>query len=323
MEISGIGSGIMFALAAGLWLVYLVPSWLKRNEYITTERNAIRLQQTLRILAETAEVPEAVRAETTARNVVEQQKLLKQQAIRNAAEAKARRVAEARAAAEERSLARQYTPPPASLAASPSPAQVAARRLRRVRSITALVLVASVATFGIQVGFLAAGNAAVSAWAVIVFSAIAGVTALAMLSRLAAVGRARAAATARPMPVARRVTMSSATPVATQQRQAPVQEAGWTPVPIPKPLYLSRTQAPAMRFDAGATAAELATAAAEAERVLREAQEASEVTPIRQRPVEATPAAAPSRFASMGILEETADARPDLDEVFARRRIAG
>ena len=60
---TGIGSGIMLALAAGLWLVYLVPTWLRRNEYLATERNALRLQQTLRVLAETAEMPEPLRAE--------------------------------------------------------------------------------------------------------------------------------------------------------------------------------------------------------------------------------------------------------------------
>src|SRR6188474_857237 len=58
MENGGaVGGGVLLALAAGLWLVYLIPSWLRRREYLATERNAVRLQQTLRVLAETAEVP--------------------------------------------------------------------------------------------------------------------------------------------------------------------------------------------------------------------------------------------------------------------------
>ena len=74
MEISGgLGGGVMLALAAGLWLVYLVPSWLRRREYLATERNAVRLQQTLRVLAATAEVPDAVRAETNARSIAQHQ----------------------------------------------------------------------------------------------------------------------------------------------------------------------------------------------------------------------------------------------------------
>ena len=54
MELSGVGGGLMLAIAATLWLAYLEPNWFKRREYLATERNAVRLQQTLRILAESA-----------------------------------------------------------------------------------------------------------------------------------------------------------------------------------------------------------------------------------------------------------------------------
>ena len=64
-----IGGGVLVAAAAALWIAYLLPSWLRRRQYLDTERNAVRLQQTLRILAETAETPEAVRVEATAREV--------------------------------------------------------------------------------------------------------------------------------------------------------------------------------------------------------------------------------------------------------------
>ncbi len=47
----------MLALAAGLWLVYLVPNWLRRKEFVATERNAVRPQRTIRVMAETAEAP--------------------------------------------------------------------------------------------------------------------------------------------------------------------------------------------------------------------------------------------------------------------------
>jgi len=74
MEFTGGGTAILVALAAGLWLVYLVPMWRRRSEYLSTERNALRLQQTLRIMAQTAELPEAVRAEMTAREIAEAQR---------------------------------------------------------------------------------------------------------------------------------------------------------------------------------------------------------------------------------------------------------
>jgi len=76
MEFTGGGTAILIALAAGLWLVYLVPMWRRRTEYLSTERNALRLQQTLRIMAQTAELPEAVRAEMTAREVANQERTL-------------------------------------------------------------------------------------------------------------------------------------------------------------------------------------------------------------------------------------------------------
>jgi hypothetical protein len=62
MELNGIGGGLMLAVAAVLWMVYLIPSWLKRREYLSTERNAVRLQQTIRVLSETADLPVAPRA---------------------------------------------------------------------------------------------------------------------------------------------------------------------------------------------------------------------------------------------------------------------
>jgi len=51
------GTAVLLAVAGVLWLVYLVPIWLRRSEYLATERNAARLGQTLRVLAETAEQP--------------------------------------------------------------------------------------------------------------------------------------------------------------------------------------------------------------------------------------------------------------------------
>ncbi len=121
MELTGVGGGLMLAIAAALWLVYLVPNWFKRREYLATERNAVRLQQTIRVLAETAEVPAAVRAEAAARQVALQQR----------AEYRQGPVAVGRPVQK----------------VTPSVAQVAAagRRMRRTRAATTLVLVASTA----------------------------------------------------------------------------------------------------------------------------------------------------------------------------------
>ena len=98
-----IGGGLLVAVAALLWIAYLLPSWLRRRQYLATERNAVRLQQTLRILAETAETPEAVRVEATAREVAAQQRILHQHeaAARLAAEAAEHLAIAERRAAED------------------------------------------------------------------------------------------------------------------------------------------------------------------------------------------------------------------------------
>ena len=327
---TGIGSGIMLALAAGLWLVYLVPTWLRRNEYLATERNALRLQQTLRVLAETAEMPEPLRAEASARSVAEHQRALKRELQQRASVDRHRATAAARLHASTIPEPRIEAPArqkPASRTAVARPetapvtsaARTRARRLRRVRAITSLLLVASIATAAIQGVFMVTTGVAALSFAVLGFSAVVAMTSIAMLSRLAAVTRSRTVV-AEPTraPVARRVVMSE--PLVAEE---PVNDVAvsWTPVPVPKPLYLGRPATPAITFDASALAAQLADAAAEAERALRAAHEEPEVTPIRGRTKPA------SRFAAMGIVDNVTDgaegSRPDLNEVLRRRRAAG
>ena len=97
-----LGGGVVVALAAALWLAYLIPVWLRRREYLATERNAVRLQQTLRILAETSELPDAVRYEATARTVAEQQRILRRAEEQTKADARAAAEADAR---RERAMA--------------------------------------------------------------------------------------------------------------------------------------------------------------------------------------------------------------------------
>ncbi|MCF8549025.1 MAG: hypothetical protein K9G03_03495 [Pontimonas sp.] len=72
METSG--TTLLLLLAAALWLVYLVPLWLKRSEYYATERNAARLGQTLRLLANTSEVSAEIKAELEARSIARKER---------------------------------------------------------------------------------------------------------------------------------------------------------------------------------------------------------------------------------------------------------
>ena len=98
MNVNPLGSSAVLVLAAVLWFVYLIPTWLRRREYLATERNAVRLQQTLRIMAETAQVPREVHAESTARSVAAQQRILRKEQQVEQVISKAQEVLAARAA---------------------------------------------------------------------------------------------------------------------------------------------------------------------------------------------------------------------------------
>jgi hypothetical protein len=73
-----LGGGVIMLVAVLLWLVYLLPSLYSRRQYDAAERNAVRLNQALRVLAETSETPAEVRLELNARTAMAQQRLARQ-----------------------------------------------------------------------------------------------------------------------------------------------------------------------------------------------------------------------------------------------------
>ena len=329
MSGEALGGGVMVAVAAGLWVTYLMPTWSRRRQFLATERNAVRLQQSLRILAETAEVPRQVRLEANARTVIAQQKLLAQFEEEARVEAKAATDAAAAAAAARRvaavvaATAAGATP---SVVGSPS---VPLRRLRKWRALCSLVLLVGVVSVGLGILPLVVSGS----WTVLGVGMVSAFAALGALSRLA-----RAARKARVV-----VIGSGAVSVAgrrfepVQLDETPTAPQSWTPQPLPRPLYLSRGSIAQSAMASVDAAAELRKAAAEAELGRRAAQLASDVTPITRpavaraetRPVTAATAesassrSASSRFASMGIVGETEPGMTDLDAVLRRRRAVG
>lgn len=303
MGADGFGSSVIIAAAAVLWLVYLVPTWLRRREYLATERNAIRLQQTLRIMAETAEIPDQVRAETSARSVAEQERILKKEQQRSAVIRRAEDAAVARAAARRLAETRPK------IAADVAVSSTASRRLRRSRVITSTLLLVALGGTGLGGVQLAISGA----WLLLISGSLVCIGSVAMLAQMASVGQARAqlARTLRARPPV--VVQVASTPVVVSA--APVQTT-WTPVPVPKPLYQIRPTVERELITSLEAAADLRQAAADAERRLRDAEHAAGVTPIRP----ATKPAAPSRFARMGFVEKQPESRTDLDAVLARRR---
>jgi hypothetical protein len=133
-----------------------------------------------------------------------------------------------------------------------------------------------------------------------------GMSAIGMLGRLAP----RRAVPVAAAPQARRVVLPSARATATP---VPATVREWTPVPIPKPLYLQSSSSlpepvEGRPSNLDIARAQLARAAAESEAALRAAQQ------------QATPITASGRFAAMGRLDEADLASTDIDAVLARRR---
>jgi hypothetical protein len=304
MGISSWGGGIVLGLVAVLWLVYLIPSWAKRQQYLATERNAVRLQQTLRILAQTAELPEEIRVEANAKSVATAQKILRTE------EAKREAIRRAQEAARQREITRELAAAvPAADAASRQPA-LAARRLRRTRLGATVVL--AVAVVLVVVG----GMHIAAAWPMVVAAVVAGAAAVAVLGQLAAVSRARArravaiAPGASAMPkvaqpfqdFAFSSAAGAATTAAASAGEGRAQDArgdiddqaetdssrSWTPVAMPRPLYLRRGSARALARSSAAgptTTGDTDALRAAAERsalALREAQERARLEAQRQ-----------------------------------------
>ncbi|MBG6239195.1 hypothetical protein IWX78_002174 [Mycetocola sp. CAN_C7] len=302
-----LSGGIVFALAAALWVVYLLPTWLRRSEYVAVERNAIRLQQTLRILAETSEVPQEIRVEATARDVAEQQKILRQ------VEADARERARLEATVSAENARAAASAAIASLRAEPRVRLARARRRARLTATGILVVSLLTAAGG---GWILASTASP------VLLASAGVTALVATGALVRMARV----TARSAPIVVTVQKSPSADVFVPvhvEAEAPA-AATWTPLPLPKPLHLSHGSAAAEAI-AQADAHDALRRAAIAQVMASRAEEQAPVVPTIAAPVIEQPAArhdTPSRFAGMGIVDETEIAPTDVTAILQRRRVA-
>ncbi|MEP6843463.1 MAG: hypothetical protein ABJA11_08075, partial [Pseudolysinimonas sp.] len=216
---TGAGTAIMIAIAAALWFAYFLPTWMRRREYLDTERTATRLQQTLRVMAETAELPDQVRLEATSRDATRHERLLRAEQRR------------ANALAEREVAAVRAATPAVSVSVSGDRARLRRRRARRLAS---LLLVAATITIVAQLWLVITAGAVPGSWFVLAGGAALGVAGVSVRRRLDASGD-QAASVAGPQ---------AATPVARDTVSAPVGRAsGWTPVPVPAPLYLSRPEA--------------------------------------------------------------------------------
>lgn len=287
------GGGIVFAIAAALWVVYLIPTYLRRRNFDATERNAVRMQQTIRALAETADVPEEIRVEASARAVIEQKRVLRQ------AEAAAR--AQVRQAA---GLAVGYD----------EAAVTAAHRARRNRLASAVFLLATI--IGAVVGIVLLSNG--GSWETLAISCISFAIALVIQEVVVS--------SSAPVEVAPANANRFASDFFDQgyYKAAPATRT-WTPTALPRPLHLSEGTLAQAVVQSQLAADRMRQNAQESALVERMSMDQAGLENLR-RSVPATPVQVPvadsvtARLAGMGVVGETESASLDLDAVLRRRR---
>lgn len=349
MNSGTLSGGVVIALAAALWLAYLLPTWLRRRDYLNAERNAVRLQQTLRILAETAEAPEEVRVEATARDVARQQKVLKKARAKADAAARAHAISEARAVAEDSKVAKVKSAGGDGEAVVPraTTESAVARRARRDRTFTHAVRRTRLATTGavvaslVGIGFGGYSFAVAGSWWLLAASIALLGCAVAVLRRLAVQVAAHRVAGTR-VGVVRQDPVLYDHALEREDTAAPAEtrpaDTSWAPRPLPKPMYQSPGSRAATAMASLDAAVALRRAAARAELDSRAARIAAAQVPSlsrREAPGVERPAAdapavepqraerEPSRYARMGMVDDVPSERIDLDEALRRRRIAG
>lgn len=163
-----LGGGMMFIVIALLWGAVLVPAWFQRREFNAAERNALRLQRTLRVLAETAELPQELRIEATAREALAHERLLrtaqKRQEAERASDLAAARAEQVRAEIRAQQMQRKQV-------AMNRAARLRKPIVRRIRSLAALVGFVGVIGALVGVGMMIAGiGPVVFLWSLLAFS---------------------------------------------------------------------------------------------------------------------------------------------------------
>ncbi|MDT0158573.1 hypothetical protein Q9R19_13160 [Microbacterium sp. ARD32] len=286
-----LSGGVIVLVAVLLWALYFLPTWRGRHQYYAAERNAVRLNQALRVLAETSETPDEVRLELTARTALQQQRLAKRvQAQKESVELE--RLRQELAATRRDPLVRQ------------------ARARRRVRASAGVVLAVGAALLGVGIWDLVAGGS----WMLAVAGLAVAVLSTSVLVRMARVARH-----------AERRTVDAPVVRTTERVSPPLHDQGpasWTPRPLPQPMVEvsgSRAQQARAQHDAQE---ERRRAERRAE-LRRRAEELAPPAPTPLAPVARAERmeqadAAESPYARMGVVDD-AEIEAHVRELLARR----
>ncbi|MBX3196498.1 MAG: hypothetical protein KF727_15540 [Microbacteriaceae bacterium] len=205
MDLTGAGTAIMLALAAGLWFLYLVPTWVRRREHLATERRTVRLQA-MRVLAESSEQPEQPTTGPITREL-------------------------ARAERELRARQRRAD------AMVDTPGAIRRRRMRRTRVLASVLMMAATGVGVVQLWLIATTGITLGAWFVLAGTLVAGGLAVAVQRALDVRSAPRGSA-------GLRVRRESGTGIPAALLEGvptrPADPAPWQPVAVPPPLYASR-----------------------------------------------------------------------------------
>ncbi len=233
-----LGGGVIVLVAVLLWLVYLLPTWYSRWQYDAAERNAVRLNQALRVLAETSETPGEVHLELNARTAMAQQRLAKQALAERESAALEHAKVDLELARTERAAARMH----------PVVRQARARRrLRLSATVVALIAIGFATWGGISV---AMGGSQLLLWTSIAVAGAAGL----LLQRMS---RVVARATART------VDAETRAPARLQDVELEREVRAWAPRELPRPLTASAGSRASAVLEAEAARAALRQAALE------------------------------------------------------------
>lgn len=308
-----LGGGVIVAVAVALWLVYLLPSWASRYQYTSSERNAVRLNQALRVLAETSETPREVRLELNARTALAQQRLARRaQAEREQADlAVARAALEAakEESATERELARAAQAEAVAAARAERaavrerPALRRARARRRMRLTTTVLAIAALAATGVGAWQFLSAATSVLLWA-------GGGTFLLCAVVLIRMSRVASRGAVRERPVAATERVAPAMPDLAVGRP---RSAAWTPRELPKPLASSSGSRAAAVLDAQEAREALRVAARE--EAIRDLAQQNQPPSIDEARV-----ARASEFTRMGYVDD-AEIEAHVRDLLTRRAV--
>lgn len=336
-----LGGGVLLAIGAVLWAVYFLPIWTKRRQFSVAQKNALRIHRTLRILAETSEIPNEVRVEATARQALAHERMLEATGRSEVAEHEAK-LAEARLAERKAILEAKATKRRADA--------LKRELLRQTHTVKVLRIVAAVLTLvaltgliaGVVLAIVGMGSLILGVSAAVGLVSILGLVAMAPRPQLAqqtvSVQRPEVRHTARAretgaVATERPTRTMTAQAVAHQPRvraQHPQRVASAEDVQQAQQLLERARRQAEVAARAAHPAPDSVAQQPAAERVVQRAPQrpGSPVRPAAVRPVvtvqpQQSAARVDARaLQSMGIVGDTQQGMPDLDAALLRRRTA-